>query len=128
VGFKLWFVIVLCCQLNRQAPVLRATPGRPLLNIGHLRSIADLQPFFNTLCLQQSEKSVTGVSGKKSGATPASSAKSSKTLQPPAGSGMVKSISAPEKLESKQMAEMQVKSTRQYVEELLERDFLEHVS
>jgi hypothetical protein len=41
---------------------------------------------------------------------------------------MVKSISAPEKLESKQMAEMQVKSTRQYVEELLERDFLEHVS
>jgi hypothetical protein len=26
------------------------------------------------------------------------------------------------------MAEMQVKSTRQYVEELLERDFLEHVS
>ncbi|KAK7479632.1 hypothetical protein BaRGS_00029098 [Batillaria attramentaria] len=103
-------------RLNREAPVLRVTGNRPLLTIGQLRSIAELQPFFNTLCLQQSEKStphqsrVQAVGG----------------LQVPV-TALPKSRSAPEYLEPRQ-SELQLKTSRQYVEELLERDFLEQVS
>ncbi|XP_070189330.1 protein DOP1A-like isoform X2 [Littorina saxatilis] len=112
-------------RLNRQAPILRITPGRPLLTMGQLRSVADLQPFFNTLCLQQSEKSAATHAKKQSAGQ--QKAKSASALQVPA-SGMTKSVSAPEKLESKLEPETQQKTCRQFVEELLERDFLEIVS
>lgn len=103
--------------MNRQAPVLRVTQGRPLLTMGHLRSIAELQPFFNTICLQQSEKSTTS--------QPKAQAVSG--LQVPSA-GMTKSQSAPDKLEARQaQTETQPKTCHQYVEELLERDFLETV-
>lgn len=112
-------------RLNRQAPVLRVTPGRPLLTVGQLRSIAELQPFFNTLCLQQSEKSMATPAHTKTSDPP--KVEVSGGLQVPA-TGLPKSRSAPEKLESPQAQEMQLKSCQQYVEELLERDFLETVS
>lgn len=39
--------------------MLRMTPGRPLLTITYLRSLTELQPFFNTLCLANQTDNLT---------------------------------------------------------------------
>ncbi|XP_076444435.1 protein DOP1A-like isoform X3 [Babylonia areolata] len=113
-------------RLNRQAPILQVTQGRPLLTIGQLRSIAELQPFFNTLCLQQSDQ--PALPARPSRASDPPRVEGSGLLQVPSSSApLPKSRSAPEKLESRQAQELQLKSCQQHVEELLERDFLETV-
>ncbi|PVD28894.1 hypothetical protein C0Q70_11489 [Pomacea canaliculata] len=104
-------------RLQQDTPILRVVEGRPLLTVGVLRSLAELQPFFNTLCLCQSEKSAS-----LKPAAPSITA----GLQVPSV-GLSKSQSAPECLESRSI-DQPPKTCRQHVEELLERDFLEPVS
>ncbi|XP_050391433.1 protein dopey-1 isoform X1 [Patella vulgata] len=101
-------------RLQREPALLKRIPGRPLLTMTYLRSLVELQPFFNTLChASQSEKN----------------------YQTPGGvvNTMPKSQSAPifDELTASYVHDWQSdlpKSNRQFIEELVERDFLDLMS
>ncbi|XP_069103129.1 protein DOP1A-like isoform X2 [Argopecten irradians] len=116
-------------QRSRGAvPVLKQTPGRPLLTQTYLRSLAELQPFFNTLCCSQTENKF--VTSKRSDSTKRSSKSGSKPHQTAKLSTMPKSKSTAEigktaGVQSDPTLLPNTKNCRQYIEEMLERDFLE---
>lgn len=101
-------------QVKGATPIVKTTPGRPILNITYLRSLVELQPFFNTLChSSQSDGLVNKQSGKRSKVTV---------------DKLPKSKSAPFLNQfERQFSDLslQFTSDRQYIEELIECDFLE---
>lgn len=110
-------------RIQGEIPSLREIPGQPLLNMTHIRSLTELQPFFNTLYKQSPEC--------KSGGSPMSSLQSS-MLNVPRPS-MPKSKSAPEfdyraSINSdfvSSSANLYPMTNRQQIEESVKRDFLE---
>ncbi|XP_060598596.1 protein dopey-1-like isoform X2 [Ruditapes philippinarum] len=128
-------------KLQGDIPMMKMVPGRPLLTFTHLRSLQELQPFFNTLCLaNQTDNLFRAV--RQLGAS--SSHNQSKNLtnghgemttslqfetKNSIGQGIPKSKSVPAfpvsqspKIEA---ASSDSKSSQQYIEEVLMRDFLE---
>ncbi|XP_076078008.1 protein DOP1A-like isoform X1 [Mytilus galloprovincialis] len=101
-------------RVKGATPIVKTTPGRPILNITYLRSLVELQPFFNTLChSSQSDGLVNKQSGKRSKVTV---------------DKLPKSKSAPFLNQfERQFSDLslQFTSDRQYIEELIECDFLE---
>ncbi|XP_021360674.1 protein dopey-1-like isoform X2 [Mizuhopecten yessoensis] len=115
-------------------PVLKQIPGRPLLTQTYLRSLTELQPFFNTLCCSQNESKFvisrrhdnanrtnqSGNSSKQHHQTARLSTmpRSKSTIEIGKSAG---ALSDPPLLSN-------TKNCRQYIEEMLERDFLEPLS
>lgn len=107
-------------------------PGQPLITQTYIRSLSELQPFFNTLCqANQSDASFTTSSQSGTG-TKTSSKRTQKIGQTSEhGKTLPKSKSAPvfDKYMQNSGEETQLpspqKGTRQYIEYLLDRDFLE---
>ena len=105
-----------CCwywQLQNDQPVLKQIPGRPLLTFPVLRSLVELQPFFNTYsCFQSDNVFVTSGENRR----------------------MTKSKSTPVGMASASASNFSVdlgppsKSNRQFIEELVKQDFLEFLS
>ncbi|XP_060070918.1 protein dopey-1-like [Ylistrum balloti] len=111
-------------------PVLKQTPGRPLLTQTYLRSLNELQPFFNTLCCSQTESKFVSTKRSDNASRTNQSGASSKHHQTAKLSAMPKSKSTTEIGKSSgAMSDpplvSNTKHCRQYIEEMLERDFLE---
>ena len=110
--------------------MIQRTPGRPLLRVQHIRTIQDLHGFFNTIA-------TTAQSGE-SFTTPGKGDKDTGSTQQPSRGGVPKSRSAPD---VRAMNDFEVSvstvlnshrdgkqlSSRQYIEEMLEADFLEQM-
>ena len=140
------FIIVkLYLQLQGDVPVMKITHGRPLLTISHLRSLTELQPFFNTLCLANQTDNLLmaaqQLSGNMSwnqsgnlanGHSGAAGSDQSDYGGSHGGKRMPKSKSVPTfNIPIPQVdlgMGLQSKSSKQYIEDLLERDFLEPMS
>ncbi|ESO88953.1 hypothetical protein LOTGIDRAFT_154021 [Lottia gigantea] len=101
-------------RLQREPGLIKRIPGRPLLSLTYLRSLVELQPFFNTLChASQIERNF-------------SSHNHSNNVMP-------KSRSAPifDELSASYVHDWQSdlpKSNLQFIEELVERDFLDPIT
>ncbi|KAJ8315121.1 hypothetical protein KUTeg_007271 [Tegillarca granosa] len=119
-------------KLHGDTPLIKSVPGQPLITQTYIRSLSELQPFFNTLC-QANQSDACFITSSQSGAgTKTSSKRTQKmgqTLDP--GRTIPKSKSAPvfdkyiqNSGEDSQLPSPQ-KGTRQYIEYLLDRDFLE---
>lgn len=102
-------------KMKKRPNLLTCEPGRPLLTLHHMRSLAELQPFFHTLV----------VSHAADGALPAST--NHKQLQ--------KVKHAPKAVENRHIEAERKKdkddptgmTNRQYIEYLVQTDFLEHL-
>ena len=125
--------------------MMKMTPGRPLLTLSHLRSLTELQPFFNTLCLANQTDNFLMAAQQLGGNMPwnqsrnlangHSGAEESDQSEYRGGQGgrkMPKSKSVPSFDSAVPQVDLgmglQTKSNRQYIEDLLERDFLEPMS
>ena len=105
-------------------PVLDRVPGRPLLQISHIKSVKDLHGFFHTI-------SVTVQAGESISYT-----EDPNSLQEDIRyNGMPKSKSAPEFLGSDpalaymsgQLTQRRLRNPRVFIEQMIEGDFLEPV-
>ena len=95
---------------------MKTAPGRPVLTNTYLRSLVELQPFFNTLCQSnQSDGSIlaNNQSGKRSKAT---MDKIPKSKSAPFLNQLQRQFSD---------LSLQFTSDRHFIEELIECDFLE---
>lgn len=129
-------------QVKGDIPMLKIVPGRPLLTLPYLRTLHELQPFFNTLCLANQTDNLLlaarklGTSGSRNQAQVLTNGHAG--LKTPSqlestdniGRGMPKSKSTPvfpvnqhSKMDT--VSAIDAKSSQQYIEELLMRDFLE---
>ncbi|XP_067674328.1 protein dopey-1-like isoform X1 [Haliotis asinina] len=105
-------------RLSGNNPILRQVPGRPLLTFTVLRSLVELQPFFNTLCnINQSEADHSRSSQSRSRTLPKSKSAPVSVLEDSTG------LPIPELPST-----VHPKSNKQFIEELVERDFLEFLS
>lgn len=103
---------------------MKQIPGRPLLTQTHLKSLSELQPFFNTLCHAGPSDGDYVVGKQKAGQY---------GVQNGVGQGhrkgIPKSKSFPAKIDNCQRTDGQLgaqqKTHRQFIEELVGRDFLE---
>ena len=114
-------------QIKGPTPIMKQVAGRPMLSQTYMKSLAELQPFFNTLCHSKLSKGsfvVTSHASSLQGRTQGQGRSADKTT-------MQKSVSAPEFKKSIQNSTAEVtlpstyQSNREYIEELVERDFLE---
>ncbi|KAK3576489.1 hypothetical protein CHS0354_034162 [Potamilus streckersoni] len=107
-------------RIQGDVPVLKMTHGRPLLTMTYLRSLSELQPFFNTLCMASQSENIYITSR---GQVHSGTRKNGRRLLP-------KSKSIPSILDQSDtnVLDLQHKTDRQFIEELLERDFLELMS
>lgn len=128
--------------------MMKLTPGRPLLTFTYLRSLHELQPFFNTLCLANQSDNLM-LAARQLGAnvdtrqnksnvitngqtTAHSSNQSEAKFKGPIARGLPKSKSVPafpigpSPIESASAAD--TKTTKEYIEEVILRDFLEPMS
>ncbi|XP_052808898.1 protein dopey-1-like isoform X3 [Mya arenaria] len=136
-------------KLQGDVPMMKMVPGRPLLTITHLRSLQELQPFFNTLCLANQSDNIVlaarqlgarlvrnqtggltnGHADTNVGHSGVNQSESRVKPSGPMGKGLPKSKSVPafplNQLSPDSVTGSDVKSTKQYIEELLLRDFLE---
>lgn len=128
--------------------MLKMTSGRPLLTFTYLRSLSELQPFFNTLCLANqtdnlmlaAKQLVPKTAGNQSmvltnGHSGPSQRPSSGYLEvkDTSGRGMSKSKSFPsfpsvQQVKTEVSAASESKTSKQFIEEVLLRDFLEPMS
>ena len=126
--------------------MMKLTPGRPLLTLSHLRSLTELQPFFNTLCLANQTDNLLMAAQQLGGNTSwnqfqnltnghsgAGGSDQSESMGTQGGKKMPKSKSMPgfDMTAIPQVdlgMGLQTKSNKQYIEDLLERDFLEPMS
>ena len=123
-------------QLQGDVPVMKMTPGRPLLTISHLRSLTELQPFFNTLCLANQTDNLLMAAQQLSGNMPWSQSAEGTDQSERRGSQGGRKIPKSKSVPTFDIATPQVdlgiglqtKSNSLYIEELLERDFLEPMS
>ncbi|XP_041353922.1 protein dopey-1-like isoform X2 [Gigantopelta aegis] len=100
-------------RLQNGQPVLKQIPGRPLLTFPVLRSLVELQAFFNTYSYSQAEKAfMTGGDTRKI----------TKSKSTPVG--MATAASSALSLDIVQPS----KSNRQFIEELVKQDFLEFLA
>ena len=121
--------------------MMKMVPGRPLLTFTHLRSLQELRPFFNTLCLANQTDNLfmavrqlgasTSHNQSKKLTNGHADMKTSLHLESKSfiGQGIPKSKSVPSfpvsqspKIESPSADN---KSSQQFIEEVLMRDFLE---
>ena len=125
---------------------MKLTPGRPLLTLSHLRTLTELQPFFNTLCLANQtdnflmaaqqlsgDSSWNQSTGLTNGHSGAAGSDQSQSRGSQVGKKMPKSKSMPgfDMTAIPQVdlgMGLQTKGNKQYIEDLLERDFLEPMS
>ena len=126
--------------------MMRMTPGRPLLTITYLRSLAELQPYFNTLCLanqtdnlmlaaKQLAPNTSKIGKQTTTLTNGHSEQHQRTVSNPRGSSkdsqarhLPKSKSTPSfpvTLNSKPESGNDLKTNKQIIEEVMVRDFLE---
>ncbi|XP_053397950.1 protein dopey-1-like isoform X3 [Mercenaria mercenaria] len=128
-------------KLKGDIPMMKMVPGRPLLMFTHLRSLQELQPFFNTLCLANQTDNLllaarqlgASGSGNQSNALTNGHAGMKTSLQLESkdliGRGMPKSKSTPtfpvSQSPKSETALTDNKSSQQFIEEVLMRDFLE---
>ncbi|XP_012945131.1 protein dopey-1 [Aplysia californica] len=104
-------------KLKKPASLLKSEPGRPLLTLHRLRSLAELQSFFHTVC-HITEHGSQGTSMT----APRSDRKVKATLSSGAAAAAASSRAAAEGGDEERVAAM---SDREYIEHLLEIDFLE---
>ena len=111
-------------QVGGATPVLKQTPGRPLLTQTHLKSLSELQPFFNTLCHAGTSEADYIVGNQRSGKYATQNG-----LGQGHRKGIPKSRSTPAQIDKIQRGDPQLsaqqKSSRQFIEDLVGRDFLE---
>lgn len=100
-------------QVPRDCGVLQKLPGSPLLSMSYLRSLVELQPFFNTLATLQEQETTH----KK------------KTTHLDLSGALSKSRSVPEFSQLSRAPEVlyptQYRSVHQLIEASVEKDFLE---
>ncbi|BFZ25222.1 hypothetical protein BsWGS_28261 [Bradybaena similaris] len=106
-------------KLNSQPALLKADQGRPLLTLHRLRTLAELQPFFNTLCDWAQKQ---GGQQQKTVATASASPLAQLTL------GNQDDMSASTDGTDKSRGKRAVESNKVFIEKLLEMDFLEPLS
>lgn len=103
---------------------MKQIPGRPLLTQTHLKSLSELQPFFNTLCHAGPSDGDYVVGKQKAGQYGAQNGVGQGHRK-----GIPKSKSFPAKIDKCQRTDSQLgaqhKTHRQIIEELVGRDFLE---
>ncbi|XP_062580439.1 protein dopey-1-like isoform X4 [Saccostrea cucullata] len=111
-------------RVGGATPIMKQTQGRPLLTQSYLKSLTELQPFFNTLCHSGASESEYTMAGKKS-----SKQVTHNGVDQGHKKGIPKSKSTPAKMDKLQRSDVQLtqqqRSNRQIIEELVERDFLE---
>ncbi|KAL5009879.1 hypothetical protein ScPMuIL_012184 [Solemya velum] len=106
-------------KLHSKSAVLKQVPGRPLLTFTTLRSLSELQPFFNTLCC-----------ANQSGDVPDQVGRGQAKLSEPGWRAMPKSKSTPA-IDNLYYGDIDWQTWQhditdtEYIEELLWRDFLE---
>ncbi|KAK3097876.1 hypothetical protein FSP39_014063 [Pinctada imbricata] len=117
-------------RVGGTTPLLKQTPGRPLLTQTYIRSLAELQPFFNTLCCASQSEQNMMIANHKPGHP---GTKKSKQLDPELMNGnLPKSKSTPAKMDkyakvsqTESLSSRQDQHYKQYIEDIIERDFLE---
>ncbi|KAL4233674.1 Protein dopey-1 [Mactra antiquata] len=132
-------------KMKGDVPMMKIIPGRPLLTFTYLRSLQELQPFFNTLCLANQTDNLL-LAARQLGAgqnirnqskpmTNGHAAHTSPghTQMKDNSRGIPKSKSTPSLPASQTtrvetFSQSDTKSNQQYIEEVLMRDFLEPVS
>lgn len=123
-------------RIKGDVPILKITPGQPLLTFPYLRSLAELQPFFNTLCLANQTDNLllaarqlgASTSGKQSAGLTNGHPPNIQTSQSQRGLQKSKSVpqfSASQTASQDQSASVQIKNNKQFIEDVLKRDFLE---
>ena len=128
--------------MQGDVPVMKMTQGRPLLTFTYLRSLTELQPFFNTLCLANqtdnlllatqhiganlSSKQCHGLTNGHAGLRPEDHLDRVVGNRRP----LPKSRSAPAMdvysvSQAGSTLNVNAETDREYVEEIIKRDFLE---
>lgn len=122
--------------------MMKMVHGRPLLTFTHLKSLKELQPFFNTLCLANQTDNLLlaarqlGASGTRNQSNVLTNGhagvKTPSQLETKdlIGRGMSKSKSTPafpvsQSSKTENPLPSDSKSSQQFIEEVLMRDFLE---
>lgn len=122
--WSLFFLSFFCWQVGGATPIMKQIPGRPLLTQTHLKSLSELQPFFNTLCHAGPSDGDYVVGKQKPGQYGAQNGVGQGLRK-----GIPKSKSFPAKIDKCQRTDSQLgaqqKTHRQIIEELVGRDFLE---
>ncbi|CAL1528923.1 unnamed protein product [Lymnaea stagnalis] len=110
-------------KMKKKPAQIKSEPGRPLLTMHRLRSLAELQPFFHTLCHSTDRRHIN-LAGQmvKDGLASGRRAKSGATLD-----NKLSAVKGPGKGEKEEVGPSAM-SSREYIEHLLECDFLETLS